>query len=489
MGVIQRQGLKNTITTYLGIAIGFVSLIVIQPQFLTKEELGLTRILYSFSILVAMFVPLGIGNATTKYFPLFKDSNKNHHGYFAFMMLFPLAGFVLAAAILFAIKNFIIAQYISESPMFTEFYYYVFPLTFILSLITCLNVYCYANYKSTIPAFLNDVVARVLVIVVITVYFLKWITLNQFISCYVGLYGIQLLMLLAYIFVFDKPVFKIDWKYFREKDFKTLIRYGLLLWFAGVASIGLKYLDSIMLGKYLPLSFVGIYTIAAFIPTVIEAPLTALEKIAASRIAFAWAENNIKDILEIYRKSSLYMLALGGLLFTGININIENLLSFLPDGYQQGATVVFIISLGTLVNMLTGANAPILFNSDKYRWGAFFLIALALVSVALQMVFIPWLGLNGAAIATVSCYVLYNLFMSVVVWKFYNLHPFDKKMLIILFAIIFCFAINYFLPAIENKILDMIHRSVIVTVVYLLLIYRYKVLEEFHHLLPWKRKN
>ncbi|MBP7715547.1 MAG: polysaccharide biosynthesis C-terminal domain-containing protein [Bacteroidia bacterium] len=489
MGVIQRQGLKNTITTYLGIAIGFVSLIVIQPQFLTKEELGLTRILYSFSILVAMFVPLGIGNATTKYFPLFKDSNKNHHGYFAFMMLFPLAGFVLAAAILFAIKNFIIAQYISESPMFTEFYYYVFPLTFILSLITCLNVYCYANYKSTIPAFLNDVVARVLVIVVITVYFLKWITLNQFISCYVGLYGIQLLMLLAYIFVFDKPVFKIDWKYFREKDFKTLIRYGLLLWFAGVASIGLKYLDSIMLGKYLPLSFVGIYTIAAFIPTVIEAPLTALEKIAASRIAFAWAENNIKDILEIYRKSSLYMLALGGLLFTGININIENLLSFLPDGYQQGATVVFIISLGTLVNMLTGANAPILFNSDKYRWGAFFLIALALVSVALQMVFIPWLGLNGAAIATVSCYVLYNLFMSAVVWKFYNLHPFDKKMLIILFAIIFCFAINYFLPAIENKILDMIHRSVIVTVVYLLLIYRYKVLEEFHHLLPWKRKN
>lgn len=489
MGVIQRQGLKNTITTYLGIAIGFVSLIVIQPQFLTKEELGLTRILYSFSILVAMFVPLGIGNATTKYFPLFKDSNKNHHGYFAFMMLFPLAGFVLAAAILFAIKNFIIAQYISESPMFTEFYYYVFPLTFILSLITCLNVYCYANYKSTIPAFLNDVVARVLVIVVITVYFLKWITLNQFIACYVGLYGIQLLMLLAYIFIFDKPVFKIDWNYFKEKDFKTLIRYGLLLWFAGVASIGLKYLDSIMLGKYLPLSFVGIYTIAAFIPTVIEAPLTALEKIAASRIAFAWAENNRKDILEIYRKSSLYMLALGGLLFTGININIENLLSFLPDGYQQGATVVFIISLGTLVNMLTGANAPILFNSDKYRWGAFFLIALALVSVALQMVFIPWLGLNGAAIATVSCYVLYNLFMSAVVWKFYNLHPFDKKMLIILFAIIFCFAINYFLPAIENKILDMIHRSVIVTVVYLLLIYRYKVLEEFHHLLPWKRKK
>lgn len=122
MGVIQRQGLKNTITTYLGIAIGFVSLIVIQPQFLTKEELGLTRILYSFSILVAMFVPLGIGNATTKYFPLFKDSDKNHHGYFAFMMLFPVIGFVLTTLVLLLSKDFIMAQYVKESPLLTDFF-------------------------------------------------------------------------------------------------------------------------------------------------------------------------------------------------------------------------------------------------------------------------------------------------------------------------------------------------------------------------------
>ncbi|MBS1765360.1 MAG: polysaccharide biosynthesis C-terminal domain-containing protein [Bacteroidetes bacterium] len=488
MGVIQRQGLKNTITTYVGIAIGFVSLIVIQPQFLTKEELGLTRILYSFSILIAMFVPLGIGNATTKYFPLFKDSDKNHHGYFAFMMLFPVMGFALSALGLYVLKDFIIAQYIKESPLFTDFFYYVFPLTFILALISCLNVYCYANYKSTIPAFLNDVVARVLVIAVISIYYLKYITLHQFILCYVGLYGIQLLLLAAYIFQFDKPVFRIDWPFFREKNYLKLINYGLLLWFAGVASIGLKYLDSIMLGKYLPLAFVGVYTIAAFIPTVIEAPLTALEKIAASRISFAWADDNRKEILEIYRKSSLYMMALGGLLFAGININIVNLLSFLPAGYQQGASVVFIISLGTLANMATGANAPILFNSEKYKWGAYFLIALAAVSVMLQMLLIPLLGLNGAAIATVSGYIIYNVYMTAVVWKFYGLHPFQKKMMLVLLIIAVSFGISFLLPSLENKIVDMIYRSAIVTAVYLLMIYRFKILEEFHYLLPWKQQ-
>ena len=104
MGVIKRQGIKNTIAVYIGLAIGFLNLIVIQPYFLTKEELGLTRLLYSFSLVVAMFVPLGIGNATTRFFPVFKNIDKKHHGYFGFMLLFPLIGFALTSLVIFLLK-------------------------------------------------------------------------------------------------------------------------------------------------------------------------------------------------------------------------------------------------------------------------------------------------------------------------------------------------------------------------------------------------
>src|SRR5687767_8177509 len=114
MGVVKRQGLKNTISGYLGILIGFINLAIIQPLYLTKEEFGLTRILYSFSLLVAMFVPMGISNATTKYFPLFKDKAKNHHGFFAFINLFPLVGFCISAAVILLLRNFILNQYRDE---------------------------------------------------------------------------------------------------------------------------------------------------------------------------------------------------------------------------------------------------------------------------------------------------------------------------------------------------------------------------------------
>lgn len=489
MGVIRRQGIKNTITGYLGIFIGFVNLIVIQPHFLTKEELGLTRILYSFSLLIAMFVPLGIGNATLKYFPLFKDEEKKNHGFFGFMNIFPLIGFAVSAIVLFTFKDFILNQYRSESPLFLEFFDYVFPLIFFNSFIAVLSVYCNANFKSTIPSFINDVGVRLLTIGVVSIYFLKLLTLQQFIFAFVGIYGVQLILLLMYVYSFDRPSFKIDWPAFREKKMFDLIRYGLLLWFASVASIGLKYFDSIMIGKYMPLSFVGIYTVAAFIPTVIEAPLNAFDRIASAKISFAWNAGDQKQIFDIYHKSSLYMFLLGGFLFLNINVNIHTLLSFLPAGFQEGEIVVLIISIGTLFNMATGLNAPILLNSEKFRYGAFYLITLAVLLLVFQMIFIPRYGLTGAAIATTAASMVYNCMLFITVYRFFKLQPFDKNNLKSLVIIVLIYFLVFLIPHLENRIVDIVIRTGLVSLTYFLAVYFLKIVPEFHKYLPWEKKN
>jgi O-antigen/teichoic acid export membrane protein len=487
MGVIRRQGIKNTITGYLGIVIGFVNLILVQPHFLTKEELGLTRILYSFSLIVAMFVPMGISNAIIRYFPNFKDEKNRHHGFFAFSSLFPLLGFLLAGSVLWVFRDFFLNQYRRESPLFLEYFNWVFPLIFFNSFISVLTAWCQANLKSTIPAFLNDVVVRVLTIGLVSVYFLQWLDLDGFIAAFVALYGFQMLVLLGYIFYFDRPGFRIDWAVFREKKISELIRFGLLLWFASVASIGLKYFDSIMIGKYLPLSFVGIYTIAAFIPTVIEAPLNAFEKIAASKISFAWSRNDKQEIYAIYHKSAVYLFLLGGWLFLMINANTAAIFSFLPEGYETGAPVILVISIGTLFNMATGLNAPILFNSERYRWGAFFLIFLAVAIVVLQMLLIPAYGLFGAALATALASIAYNLLLLVSVWRFFRLQPFDRRNLKVLALLILTYGIACLLPHVDNRWLDMTVRCGALSLVYGLGIYFWKVVPEFHRYLPWEK--
>jgi hypothetical protein len=106
LGIIQRQGIRNSIITYTGIAIGAVSLVIIQPRFLTKEEIGLTRLLFSFSSLLAYIVPMGMGSVVLKYFPYFRDRERNHHGFFGFMLIVPLIGFVFWGSLLYLFKGY-----------------------------------------------------------------------------------------------------------------------------------------------------------------------------------------------------------------------------------------------------------------------------------------------------------------------------------------------------------------------------------------------
>ena len=74
MGSIQKQAIQNTIISYLGVAIGFVNTLILQPKMLSPEELGLTRILYSTSVLIATLFPLGLNAFTIKFFPKFRNS-------------------------------------------------------------------------------------------------------------------------------------------------------------------------------------------------------------------------------------------------------------------------------------------------------------------------------------------------------------------------------------------------------------------------------
>ena len=139
MGVIQRQGIKNVIFNYFGLVIGYVNVLIIQPNYLTQEEVGLVRILFSFSALLATFLPLGINTVTTKFFPHFRNPETKHHGYFGLMLVFPLIGFLILSGLLLAFKSLIISYYVVKSPLFTHYFNCIFIYILVLGFISILS--------------------------------------------------------------------------------------------------------------------------------------------------------------------------------------------------------------------------------------------------------------------------------------------------------------------------------------------------------------
>ena len=485
MGEIKKQGIQNAVIAYIGIALGFVSLVVLQPLLLKPEELGLVRILFSFSIVVSTLIPLGIGNITVRFFSLFADKEKKHHGYFGFMLLFPLVGFLLAGLLLLYFKPFFIAQYSKQAKLFADFFEYVFPMSFLLALVAVLGSYCAALFKTSFPAFVNDILVRVISLLLFSIYFLKWLSLQWFIVLFVGIYGLQLMILLFYIFRIDKPSIKIDWQFFKQNNVFVLIQYGLLFGIAAIAGIGLRYIDSVIIGMYLPLAAVGVYSIAALIPTVIEAPLAALEKISNPKIGKEWENGNIKELTSIYFQSTKYLMVVGGLLFVGININIQALQNMMPAAYQQIVDVVSIISLGSLINVSTGVNSSIIYLSKKYKVGLLMLLMLFTITIIFNVILIPKYGLIGAALSNALAAILFNACKFIFLWNRYKMQPFNKSILYVIALIATCFGVNYFLPHINNNVVDIAYRSIIIAAFYFVIIHRLKIIPETEEY--WRR--
>ncbi len=489
MGVIKRQGIKNVFITYFGIVIGFLSLLFIQPHLLSASELGLIRILISFSGFIATMFPLGVSNVNVRYFPFFKNAEKKHHGYFGLMLLFPLVGCLIGGIFLYLLKGMIIQQYIRESKLFTNYFDFVFPLAVLITFILALNTYAVALLKTTIPSFFNDVVNRLMFVCVIFLYYFKVVDFSQFVFLFVLIYAVQLLLMLGYIYWFDTPGLLIDLKFLKKINVKQMVVYGLLLMLTSMSSISLKYLDSIMIAKYMPLAFVGIYSIAAFISTIIETPLVSLERIATAKVAHLWAAGNREEIKKIYYSSSKYMSLLGGFLLVGVWCNAKDLLYLLPTEYHQGVNVTLIMSVGAFINMATGVNYSILFNSSKYIYGVAFIVVLLSMTIVGNMVMIPRYGIEGAAIATAFASVIYNVLKYFYLWFEFKMQPFNISMVKILGVMALCFGVNYFISDIENHVLSIFIRSSLITIIYAASTYVLKIVPEFHQYIPILGKN
>lgn len=480
MGVIQRQSIKNFFTSYIGVLIGFVNVLIVQPRFLTPEELGLIRVLYSFAVLLSTVVPLGLGNIAIRHFPLFRNREKKHYGFFGFLVAGTLIGFIITSVIILAGREFFVSHYIEKSKLFADFFSWVFPLILFLSFITQLNIYCYSLYKSTVPAFINDVVIRIAVIVLISLYFLKLFPLKIFISLYVLIYGIQNLFLLSYIFYEEKPDIKIDFSFFKTINWNPIIRFGIVIWIASIASMGLRELATVILGTRVDLPSVAVYAVAAFIPSLIEVPLNALDKIATFNITTALSENNLKVVNDIYRKSARYMLLIGGLLFLLVNCNITSLLLFLPEKYRGGEPIIFILSFGTLFNMATGLNSQILVYSGKYLYGSLMLIASVILNFFLLYYLIPKFGVTGAAMSTAVSGIIMNLVNSIIIWKHYNLHPIEKNTFVSIMIMLIVFGIDYIIPHFKNPVFDIAVHGSSITIAFVALAYYLKLIPEMN---------
>ena len=480
MGIIQKQAIKGTIYSYLGVLIGFITTGLLFPRILTTDENGLLKLLISYSLIFAQFASLGFNSVTTRLFTYFRDHKKSHHGFLFIAFMVGLGGFIIIIIAFFLLKPLIISNSIDKSALFVEYLYYIIPLIFFTLFFSILDNYYKVLYNAVRGTFLKEFLQRLLILFSVILYYFNLLNFNFFVIAYITAICLPTIFISISLILEKQFSLKPDLSYLSKEMSRTMISvsvYGILISFSGILILNI---DSIMINSMIGISQTGIYAITFFFGTIILIPSRSLTKISAAVIADAWKEKNLILIKDIYYKSCLNQLIFAGLLFIGIWANINNIFKILPPEYEPGKYVIFFIGISSLIQMASGISNIVIFNSKYYKVHTYFMLILVVLIITTNLIFIPKYGIVGAAMASALSNLVFNLLKFIFLYFKFRMQPFDQKYFIIIIAAGLSYIIGYLLPEIKNYIFDIIIRSAIIALIYGSFILIFKVSDELN---------
>lgn len=482
MGVVIRQGITGSTISYIGAIIGAVNFIFLFPKFLSADEIGLVRVLFDVSLLIATFAQLGLPTITDKFFPFFNNTENKHDGFLTFILSVPLIGMLLTIAILLSIKDIWVGAYQEKSPLLIDYFYYFIPLSFFVVYFYALEGYTRSYLKIAVPIFLREILIRIFMGLCGLLYYMKIITFHNFVITIIGSYALCVIILIFYIKhlkVFFLTNIQWDNKIKYYQDIAKYSGYSILV---GASSLISNKIDVLILGAYSGLGQVGIYSIAFFIGSIIEIPRRAISQISAPLLSKYWKDNNIDLIQNLYIKTAINQCIVGTFALLLIWCNIDFIFSIIPNAslYATGKYVVLIIGFAKLVDMSTGINSEIILNSPYFNINFIFNIIISFFTVTLNYLLIPILGLEGAALSSLVSIIVFNTLKIYYLWIKLKIHPFSYKILYVIgLALILAF-FNYKIEFSKLLILDSITTSLIITLIFSTSIYLSKISVEYN---------
>jgi O-antigen/teichoic acid export membrane protein len=466
LGIVQRQGLRNTFISYVGLGIGFVNTTLVLPRLLAPAQLGLTSVLVSLATMGALVSALGFTNTTMRYFPYFRNRETGHSGFLPLLLGLPLALFVVVAGLLWLGKPLVLRWYAHDAALLGPHYSVMLGLAFCILLYNLLEAYTKSLFHTSFSSLMTDVVQRLLIVSSAVLYGAGYLSFEGFVLAYLGSYAFIAVALLVYLSVIGELHLRPTRAVLQVRPMGELVRFGSFALLGNISGTLLVTIDSLMLGSH-SFADAGIYTIALNISTALAVPFRALYKTAYPLIAEYWKEGATDKMLDFYRRTTRLNTALGVYLALGIGLNLPFIYSLIhrPE-YATGTVAVLLLLAGRLTDGITGVNGIIVVTSPRYRYDLLFNVGLSGLIIVLNYLLIPRMGLTGAALSNALALSSINLARTWFVWRSYGWQPFDRRIGYILLLAIGAAAVAWAIPTPPNSWLTLLVHGGVLTALY-----------------------
>lgn len=487
MGIVLNQSFKNTIITYIGFAIGGFNTIYLYPVFLGATYYGLTNYIVSTANVIMPLFAIGMQNTLVKFYSQCNTEEEKSR-FLSFTVLFPLlliipmllTGFYFSDEIIIFLskKNIIVKKYIWLIPF----------IGLCMAYFEIFYAWLRVHLHSVFGNFIKEVGTRIASLCFLFAIHYDWISIEGFIYATAGIYFLALLITMFYAFNIQKPKFQ----FALPQNTKGVLVYSFYIILSGSVANLLLDGDKIVLNQYMIIDNIAFYSVATFIALVISVPSRAMHQIVYPITAKLMHEQKHDEMDILYKKTSINLQVVGGFVMLGIFVNINMLYEIIIQGlktedekllYLSGIPVVFMIGLSKYFDLILGNNNAIIFNTKYYRAVLFLGVFVVIMTIGLNMIFIRTHGIMGSAFATLVSITLYSFAKLVFVFKRLDLFPFTKQTLYSAVLTIVLFVAFYFWEFSFNPIISIIFKSVLMTIAYVYLNYRFVISIEINEII------
>ncbi len=208
-----------------------------------------------------------------------------------------------------------------------------------------------------------------------------------------------------------------------------LFRFSLPMSLNRLLLYGNNQTEVVILRFFASISDVGVFGIARRLSVLIGSLLTSVTVLFNPVVADLHNTNKTEELDHLYKTSTRWLLTLGLPICLVELLFADELLSVMGNGFRSGSSALIILAIGQLVNVGTGVSSNLQAMAGHAKLTLLNSLLFLSLSIALDLVLIPPLGVLGAAIAAATSTVIVNVLRLWQIHRRLGLMPYDRSFL------------------------------------------------------------
>lgn len=199
-----------------------------------------------------------------------------------------------------------------------------------------------------------------------------------------------------------------------------MLKIALPMLLSSSMQYSMLWINTAMIGIMGTEKDVGIFSVAmkiAFLPGI---TLFAIKSIAAPKFAELHAAEAADDLASVVYKSSKMIFWLSVPMLVILLISPSFFMGIFGEEFKAGSLALTLLLIGSFINAFSGSVGSLMQMTGKHNVFQLIVFIGTIVNIAMNVVLVPLYGINGAALATLACYTIWNMASVIYVKKHYK---------------------------------------------------------------------